>query len=505
MTTPAVAEVGWLRDRTHLCRFRLRAAAYGVRMGWLRQLSEFGGLVVVVVSIGGLALAVHMGSIARLVDWLGEQSWATWLALAGGCILLVWAAIRRLGNLSWIMRTAAASTGGASAIRRHMAEGMKSPTIYGQLRRLYGDAVRAANAELAAKGLPGAFEFVDLPGDSCAHEYGAVVLTLEPTTSAPQMHATSMEPASRGLEYSRFAESRQRLMRAWRSQGDRFREQQGDETGGNYVLRGLGCLDTPNGTALSLDVAVAAYGQIVRTCDALINELALFAFLNRSGVLRTRTFLRCLPWRRREFERSEEEADLFLRPLDRAAGLGVALVTILQEERDDTDPYVAALGTRSNDVGTYPACLHVIPAGMLNTRGSEPGPGQSSGHEVPDWFVTTTMKSEFFEEWYDDLALERGQLVDWRGYVDQRWQLELDERPIVFTGVAFDLLNMRPEICGYVLIERFGGKLSWEYLSGQAHQQYDLAKVGDIPPTDIVQSGAAALRLAQQAMFRGTG
>ena len=51
------------------------------------------------------------------------------------------------------------------------------------------------------------------------------------------------------------------------------------------------------------------------------------------------------------------------------------------------------------------------------------------------------------------------------------------------------------------MVDRWGDKLCWEYLQGQPHEERFLAEVGSVEATDIVQSGAAALLLAQQAIL----
>jgi hypothetical protein len=175
---------------------------------------------------------------------------------------------------------------------------------------------------------------------------------------------------------------------------------------------------------------------------------------------------------------------------------------------NNADDYVVSLGMRSKEVGTYPSCLHVIPAGMCNTHRTEWLRGEKQS-VVPDWFVRTTMRSEFLEEWFDYQKLEREatDVLDWRQDVDRAWkEARIGDQQILLTGLAYDLLNLRPEICGVVLVDRWGDKLCWEYISisGRAYEDYPLMKVGigeATGPTRIVQSGAAALFLAQRRSY----
>jgi hypothetical protein len=106
------------------------------------------------------------------------------------------------------------------------------------------------------------------------------------------------------------------------------------------------------------------------------------------------------------------------------------------------------------------------------------------------------MKSEFLEEWFNDEELESGRSVGWEERVAQKWSGAVKElHPIVLTGIAYDLLSLRPEVCGLVAVDHFDGSLNSEYMPRLSDTKVILETT--IEPTEIVQSGAAALMLAQ--------
>jgi hypothetical protein len=68
--------------------------------------------------------------------------------------------------------------------------------------------------------------------------------------------------------------------------------------------------------------------------------------------------------------------------------------------------------------------------------------------------------------------------------------------PLVYTGLAFDLLNMRPEVCAYVQVEQFRSSLNWEYDDNTPPVPVDPSGSLIEDLSRIVQSGAASLLLA---------
>lgn len=483
------------RDRTALIVYRLRAARYGFYIRLKRPFADLLGL-------GGLTLAILGIALTLQVDWtvaipaVGGPHLALRLCLVGLSVLMgLWIGMRYLGSLSGMMRIAAASRDAAELVRKNMAKGMQNSCAYDAIVRLYCQEVDAANARLSQQGFIGQFIFVpDHSQESQSRRYATIALELGETSSLENVLGEICSDLTHTHQFLEVAESRQALMRTWRSRQSSLRSALGDETGNNYYLRRLRIESPGVSRSIAIDVGVATYGQIVRSCDSLINEFALQAYLARGLVswMRTATYLSCLPWRERTHRRSVQLGDLFLEPGDRAAGIGVSVATLLT-----ADQTVVALGMRSAEVGTYPACLHVIPAGMCNTHGTESTGGQRRT-AVPSWYLTTAMKSEFLEEWYDDQKLEQGRVVNWRDYVQKSWQRHCGRAAVKLTGLAFDLLNLRPEVCAEVTIQKYGGELCWEYIAGQPHEEFSLDAIATLGAHRLVQSGAAAVSLLRK-------
>jgi len=511
-------EPGWLQDRVSLLVYRLRAAWCGLKIFRLAHPSfEVISYIGVLATIISLALAIYLGMnqslgdvvrfVAKITEGLPLAALGEYTPWVGATIFAaaLWLAIRYLGHLPRMMDIAASSSDGAAKIRENMAEGMKNAHAYEQLRKLYEEPLKAANDQLKSKGSQEGFEFVQMSNPPHgSHHYAAIVLPLtKPTTLENLLEAIKANTPKRYQQFSQTAEARQELYEKWQQARHSAHGPSDYESGDNYHLLETRINNESGSPRIVLDVGIATYGQIVRTCDALINEFALFAYITRSTRLRmrSRSFLHCLPWRRKTHEQERHLEDIFLHSCGRAAGLGIAVATIIVNEARD---YMVALGMRSAAVGTYPDCLHVIPAGMCNTKGTDKV-GGTKRSTVPDWFVRTTMRSEFQEEWYADEDLEEGRIVHWQQYVDSGWEKLIGDKPIILTGLAYDLLNLRPEICGVVEVDEWGDKLCWEYIQNQPHEERLLAEVGSEEPTNIVQSGAAVLFLAQRMMLSGNG
>ncbi|HET7121897.1 MAG TPA: DUF4916 domain-containing protein [Solirubrobacterales bacterium] len=500
-------------------RFRLRAAAYGWQIRTAQPTFELFRVVLLIpgvllaVAAVGVAVCGAFGSTpAEGASAVRDSLPATLAVLGFAFVLVPVATLLYLGNLATIMDVAAWSEEGAHRLRRDMEIGMGNDTAYEQLISLYEPVVVDINKHLAEIGEIRRFEWVEMDDVEREQErYAAIAMP------ARDEDLTNLLGPIKGRDYRRLrmlADSRQRLMRTWRQMNEPDKKRE-DELGDNYCLRDLS-FDKDSG-AMRLDVAVASYGEIMRSSDAMINEFALFAYLcgpigrrRRPSVRERRVLemspqamLRCLPWRRRVHrEHRGHERDLFLAPGERAAGLGIAVVTLERGERG-TDAY---LGIRSGKVGTYPATNHVIPAGMCNTYGTNYEVG--FGQPPPSDYLTTVMRCEFLEEWApgreskeaDEEEFESNKRRGWAKRVNAAWDDRVDDgviEPLKLTGVAFDLLNLRPEICAAISVGAQASTLNWEFDQIGVHSP--LAKMGRVRRTEIVQGGAAALRLAQLA------
>ncbi len=423
-------------------------------------------------------------------------------------VLLPTAVISYLGSLARIMDVAAWSEEGAHRLRRDMEIGMSNDPAYEQLRSVYEPVVIATNRHLRELGAGREFEWVEMPDGG--ERYAAIMLPEEGEGEKDRL-TELLGPIkhSNPLGLRMLADSRQRLMRTWRRMNDSGSHLE-DELGDNYCLKQL---HVDGG--LCLDVAVATYGEIMRSSDALINEFALFAYLcgpigrrRRPSVRQRRVLemspqatLRCLPWRRRVHRAHRgREHEIFLTPHDRAAGIGIAVVTteVVKTEQGE-EVTKAFLGVRSGKVGTYPATNHVVPAGMCNTYGTN-YEALDPDDPPPPYYLETVMRCEFLEEWAQVTELESNKRSEWAEHVNQAWDKQIERqvtKPLRLTGVAFDLLNLRPEICATIAVDTHHGALNWEF--DQIGVQGPLKDMGRVRRTEIVQGGAAALRLAQLA------
>ncbi len=470
-------------------RYRLQAARYGLQVRLMRPYSDVLGILGIVVPVTFFAVTIPFERLRIYGAILGFL-----------IVVFCWPAIRYLGSLSAIMRSAASTEDGTRRLFEDMRRGMRVADGYPRLREIYLPAIDSANARLADWSVPARMEFVNIPTSAAgraATEYAAVILRTVGLADLDSVLSAVRPDQPDTRRSARRTANRQRLIRKWReinNQGG-----MGDEEGDNYCLAEIRVGGDDRHQSLRLDVGVTSYGLIARTCEALVNEFALFSFLSqRSGPMRASTMLKCLPWRRITHRLAGSPADLFLKPYNRAAGMGVTLVTVTRNSSGRQHIY---LGERSNRVGTYPNVLHIIPAGNCNTHGTHRLQRSHPQRTALSSYLRSIMRCEYLEEWFDDTKLEILRIPDWQRKVDQLWAERVREiAPIQLTGIAFDLLNLRPEICGMVEVEFTGDEtLNWEYTEGVPPEQWQLSQVGNIGTQEIVQAAAASLLLAQKA------
>jgi hypothetical protein len=484
----------WHKDRQALFRYRLASAYYGLRLRLTRPYSDVLGIIALLLTILGLALTIQSVDLRIYGEALGAV-----------IVVTAWPVIRYLGAISTLMRAAASTEEGTRRLFDDMREGMGNSRAYGQLCRIYKPLIDEANSDLESRGWPCRLELVEIPRKDVSkppNEYACVILRTSGLANLANLlgYLRKDPPYTRRSE--RRAENRQRLMRRWRSLHPQ--EGIGDEEGRNYCLAEIRFEREP--PRLALDLGVVRYGQIARTCEALVNEFAVFAFITKGGkelvgdrhysqFMRPSTVLHCLPWRRNTHQSAGSAAALFVQPYNRAAGVGVAVATIVSRA-GRRKIYV---GERSETVGTYPNVLHVIPGGNCNTHGSQRQIEHMERAHLPNWYLRSVMRCEYLEEWFNDDNLEKLRIPDWRARVDQLWAERVTEaRPLELTGLAFDLLNLRPEVCAKLEVKMRGNEmLNWEYSSGLPPEEWALSDIGEIDRTRIVQSAAAALLLAR--------
>jgi hypothetical protein len=313
----------------------------------------------------------------------------------------------------------------AEGLLRTIHEGLKKPGLYETLRRIYVPVVDAANMSLGLNTEHG-FQMDE--------RLAAVYIPIADQT----LDRFCCNDASVDIEnctaFAIDADQRQRFIRQVRRTGQNA-SYPDIESGRNYCLSRILASDGK----IRLELGYVNYGRIMRTSDCLIEEIGLFFGLLGDLKVAHRAVLWMLPWRKRVTRK--EGAKLFASPSARAAGLGVAAATCYRSA--DSHKYEFVVGLRSNAVATYTDAYHVAPAGMCNTK------------TLPYFshYFLYAITSEFLEEIFDQ---ERFEKLD-----GQLWKQELQKESktlfesmfpgrdgdIVLTGLAFDLLNLRPEIC----------------------------------------------------------
>jgi hypothetical protein len=270
------------------------------------------------------------------------------------------------------------------------------------------------------------------------------------------------------------------------------------EGGLNYVVRRVAA--GADGRA-TLEVDRAGYGQIMRSCDYLIDEAYVAAGLCAQGrplALRGRWLLRALPARRTALRGGVTE--LLTAPVHRAVGVGLAATVVTQHADEQARLYYTR---RSFQVGTYPGLYHAIPTGMFN---GDPAGGRPHDQRTHPGRM---MLTEFFEELRGATDLADPGAAAGRVDLLRAHLARLSGPPmrIWVTGVAFDLLSLRPEICCVMTVppESMAEVVLNDESDGFFAVPGAAADAIDKLPrsTEWVRSGYATLALAYAALDRG--
>jgi transcriptional regulator with XRE-family HTH domain len=151
----------------------------------------------------------------------------------------------------------------------------------------------------------------------------------------------------------------------------------------------------------------------------------------------------------------------------RSAALGVSTLTIVRVRTREFDGYKLFLSPRSVTVATQRRRYHVIPSGMFQPF----VPGESEDSLRGQFSVRATVVREFVEELYGVEELETGDgRVDAQAIYHRREarllarMLKAGDAALLYSGVAVNLLALRPEICTVLLIHDPGW---WERECGE--------------------------------------
>jgi hypothetical protein len=442
-----------------------------------------------------LAIVGAWSIIYQLVRFLVPiRSAALGLTLAGVAALVIVSVLMwfRLARRPQDLFSAAArSEDRTEVLRKAMRDGMSQDFAYENLARLYAPIVGQVRRFLPAAR-------VDWPTDAEGNR--CLVITIAPAEEQRLDKLITDIEGPRGADWKRrvseFAPGRQAFMTTMR-RSTSLANPFGDEAGANIVLARIS-----SAPELTMSVNTATYGEIVRTCDSLVNEFAMFAGLASRSAFRKKPrpllfdgadLLKVLPWRRQVHSWDDQDA-LLVAPRRRASGLGVSLA-LVDEQNEKSVAFVAR---RSSNVGTYPDVLHVVPSGMMNARATTP-------HTAEDLAALPrlTMMSEFLEECFDVAELSGHSVGNFKKRVEEKAEeFQVGDLEPVFTGLAVDLLNLRTEVCGVLdltdrqaVIDAFN--LSWEYTHTEQLRRVDLTTSSlMVRRTDFVQSGIGSIYLA---------
>ncbi|HKN55090.1 MAG TPA: hypothetical protein VJX66_21525, partial [Amycolatopsis sp.] len=328
-------------------RYRVRLLVARLSMGRLRTFH----LVNLILAIVGAWSVIYQ--VVRFL--VPVRSPALGLVLAGvaACVAAAISMWFRLARRPQDLFGAAARTEDrAEELRRSMVDGMTHDFAYENLARLYAPIVVQAEQFLSSTQ-------VNWPTDAAGNR--CLVITIAPPQAQRLDEVITDIEGPRGADWklrvSEFASGRQAFMATMR-RSTSLSNMFGDEAGANIVLARISA--TPR---LGMSVNTATYGQIVRTCDSLVNEFAVFASLASRSAFRKKPrpllfdgkdLLKVLPWRRQVHAWDDQDA-LLVAPRRRASGLGVSLA-LVDEQDGHASVFVAR---RSSNVGTYPDVLHV--------------------------------------------------------------------------------------------------------------------------------------------------
>ena len=188
---------------------------------------------------------------------------------------------------------------------------------------------------------------------------------------------------------------------------------------------------------LRIQAKLGRYFDMMATCDALDWELRDFASGRRDD----------LPHREQLHALVSPEALLY-DGRGRSGVIGVAVLTVFNHE----GRYRAIVAQRSSALATGAGLYHVVPAFVFQPSGPE-------SFYAAEWSVRHHICREFGEELFAMPEYGQWQSAQTADYFHEhpavaelRAMLEDGRAELFLTGIAFNLLSTRPEICAALLI-----------------------------------------------------
>lgn len=256
---------------------------------------------------------------------------------------------------------------------------------------------------------------------------------------------------------------------------------------------------------LTINCRVCRYFDVLSTCDALRYEIQREWMVSQGQIKNKSEPLAGLPMRSRLHDKV---SDPIRCGAHRAAGIAVSTLVC----HVDDDGYRCILQRRSNQkLAVDRNRFHVIPAAMFEANPDD---------VLRTFSVRENILREYAEELFDypeAHAVDHPPLYQNTPEVGALLTfIERGQASIHLTGLAVNLLNMRPEICTLLLIRApewrtmdFGRRLNWEYAQTGSEESFgqsvplgnekDLLENYRLAPEDMVIPGAAAFWLGMRA------
>lgn len=184
----------------------------------------------------------------------------------------------------------------------------------------------------------------------------------------------------------------------------------------------------------------------------------------------------------------------------RCAGIGVS--TVMRIATDDG--HVVWLGRLSDRKATGGGAMHVMPSAML----------EPEVHDANAVSIVDTVLREFAEELFDEHGTGERWWVDTQPVAELLALIERGDARLELTGVAMNLVNLRPEVCTLLRIDthewhaRWAERvaMNWEFESAMRAVRFDDERTfADDLGSDLralVPPAAGALGLALMSPWR---
>ena len=219
---------------------------------------------------------------------------------------------------------------------------------------------------------------------------------------------------------------------------------------------------------LRIEAHYGTYYDMLATCAALEQEIL---DATRSRLLR-------LP-QRSQYHRNISPSQALTHGRGRSAAIGVAVLVVF----NDAGTYKALLSRRTAHHATRPNAYHLLPAFIFQ-------PMKQTAHPQ-EWSIRYHVYREFLEELFGMTENSSRSIYEHPALVDLQKMEDNESAGLYLTGIAMNLLTLRPEICITLVIQdpdwwkrihRSGTEL---LLNTSAEAQEDLLLVAIMDPEQL--------------------